>query len=96
MKSFINFYIYIIKLNLNLIIFVKKKQLKTNSAKNNEYKCIYSGIATELLCIQASKFKIMLCVVKDQKKEAGVEIVHLEKTKIAKWAKELSDKYEKK
>lgn len=29
-------------------------------------------------------------------KEACVEIVHLEKTKIAKWAKELSDKYEKK
>jgi dCMP deaminase len=27
--------------------------------------------------------------------EAGVEIVHLEKTKIVKWAKELVSKYEK-
>jgi dCMP deaminase len=26
--------------------------------------------------------------------EAGVEVIHLEKAKIGKWAKELADKYE--
>ena len=58
-------------------------------------------------CLECTKMAITIGIKKfvcldkypetdyDLLDEAGVEIIHLEKAKIGKWAKELADKYEK-